>query len=67
VFDATTAKFRDINFERVNLDENKDLAEKYSIKTIPRMVMLDASSNVIFNGSPPRSEETLAALIGQHR
>jgi len=67
VFDATTAKFRDITFEKVDLDENKELATKYSVEKIPRMIMLDASGNTIFNGSPPRSEEALAALIQQHR
>jgi thioredoxin-like negative regulator of GroEL len=67
VFDAITTKFRDVTFEKVNLDENKDLASKYSVQSIPRMIMLDASGNAIYNASPPRSEESLAELIQQHR
>lgn len=67
MFDATTSKFRDITFEKLDLDTSKDQASKYNVESIPRMIMLDASGNVIYNASPPRSEEALAAVINQHR
>jgi thioredoxin-related protein len=67
VFDATTAKFRDITIDRVDLDQNKELATKYDVHSIPRMIMLDGNGNAIYNASPPRSEEALSALIQQHR
>jgi thioredoxin-related protein len=67
VFDATTSKFRDITFQKVNFDEDKDLCSKYDVHSIPRLVMLDASGKAIYNATPPRTEEGLAQLIGQHR
>lgn len=67
MFDAITAKFRDVTFERVDLDQNKELASKYDVQSIPRMIMLDGSGNPFYNASPPRSEEALSALIQQHR
>lgn len=67
MLDATIPKFRDITFDKVDLDQNKELASKYNVESIPRMIMLDASGNAFYNASPPRSEEALAALIQQHR
>lgn len=67
MFDATSQKFRDIIFQKVNLDENQDLGSRYSVVSVPRMVMLDASDNAVYNDSPPHTEEGLAQLIQQHR
>lgn len=67
MFDATLSKFRDIDFQKIDLDTNKDLASKYNVASIPRLVMLDGNGNAIYNASPPRSEDALAALINQHR
>lgn len=66
-FEAVTAKLRGIKVERVNLDENQELAGKYSVQSIPRMVMLDGSNNVLYNDSPPRDEESLTELINKYR
>jgi thioredoxin len=66
-FEAVTSKFRDITVQRVNLDENKELASKYSVSSIPRMIMLDASGNAFYNESPPRDPEELTQLIQSHR
>jgi len=51
VFDATKAmpEFRDIQFQQFNKDEpdSASMVERYKVGTIPRLIYLDGSSNVI--------------------
>lgn len=65
VFEATSSQFRSIRFEKKNIDhdENKDMVQRFGIQAIPRMVILDKNDKVLYNESPPRDEESLAAVI----
>lgn len=69
MFGATKSKFRDINFQELNVDEEstKALSAKYGVRGIPCVVFLDSSGNVLYNGGPQRDEEGFAAQIQQFR
>jgi thioredoxin-like negative regulator of GroEL len=66
VYDAVQPNFRDVTFDRINTDENKDMAQQYQVTSIPRMVMLDASGQAFYNGRCPGDEEGLTALIRKY-
>jgi thioredoxin-related protein len=68
VFGATKRKFSDITFQEIDLDDEstRSIGQKYAIGSIPRVVFLDASGNVLFNGGPQREEDSFAAQIGQY-
>lgn len=50
MFDATKSKFRDIQFQQINIDEQKDLAAQYGVRGIPHVVMLDGGGKVVYDG-----------------
>jgi thioredoxin-related protein len=67
VFDATTPKFRDVDFQRLNTDDsgNGELAQKYHASSIPRLVFLDNSGTVLYNGGAPQNPEDFEQLIAR--
>lgn len=69
VYDATKPKFRDITFQELDLDDpaNAGLKAEYGIRSIPRLVMLDAGGKVLYNESPPRDPAELEATINRYR
>jgi thioredoxin-like negative regulator of GroEL len=67
VFDATKSKFRDVSFERVNLDERRDLGGQYGIHSIPTVVFLDNGGKALYVGSPARDEEAFYQSIQRFR
>lgn len=69
MFDATKSKFRDVEFRQLDIDDasNADLVQRYGVRGIPRVVFLDASGNVLFNGSPSRSPEGFEQSIQRFR
>lgn len=69
VYDAAKPKFRDIQFQELDLDDpvNSELKSRYKISSIPRLVMLDDRGNVLYNASPPREQADLEATINQYR
>jgi thioredoxin-related protein len=51
VFDATKPKFNDIEFVQYDLDTcDNDLKSRYAVTSIPRVVFLDSSGKVLYNG-----------------
>jgi hypothetical protein len=66
VFDATKSKFPDVQFERMNLDDpaTQPFADKWG-RSIPRVVFLDSSSNVLFNSNPPLNRGRFEKLVQQ--
>ncbi|MBI5171435.1 MAG: hypothetical protein HY986_01015 [Candidatus Melainabacteria bacterium] len=69
MFDATKRQFTDISFEQINIDEpsGQELAGRYGVTGIPRLVFLDGSSQVLYNGGAPMDAESFHGLINQHR
>ena len=65
MFDATKDRMRDVNFERVNLDERRDLGSQYGIHSIPTVVFLDNGGKAVYVGSPARDEEGFRQQIQQ--
>ena len=63
VFDATKSKFRNIRFDKYDIDEPsvQSLKKRYNINSVPRIVLLDKGENVIYNGgaSPSQFEKLL--------
>ncbi len=68
---ATKNKFRDVNFETVDLTErggpNSEIAARYGVKGIPYVVFLDSSGTEIYGANPPFEEAAFTALIKQYR
>ncbi len=58
---------RDINFERANLDERRDLGAQYGVHSIPTVVFLDGGGKVLFVGNPPQDEESFSQSIQKFR
>ncbi len=65
MFDATKRKFSDVSFQSLDLDDpgSQSAAQKYNVHGIPHIVFLDAAGNVLYNGSPMRTEEGFAQQI----
>ena len=68
MFGATKRKFSDVTFQEINLDDEstKSVCEKYGVHSIPHVVFLDGSGNVLYNGGPNRDEDGFAAQISQY-
>jgi thioredoxin-related protein len=69
VFGAVKNKFSGVSFQELDLDDqsNQGVIQKYGVSGIPHVVFLDASGNVLFSGSPQRSEDAFAEQIQQFR
>lgn len=67
MFDATKRKFSDVQFQVVDVDQDKDLSSRYDVKGIPRLVFLDASGNVLYNGGAFHDEDSFAEAINRFR
>ena len=46
VFEEISKKFKNISFGKVNVDENRNLAEKYDISSIPTLLIFKKSKLV---------------------
>lgn len=51
---------------KVNVDENSDLAVKYDVATIPRVLLFKGSDQPLFMHVGPISDADLAKVIEQH-
>ena len=54
---ANDEKYKGIDFVEVDIEENEDLTEQYSIKSVPTTVFLDENENVLcmLNGNISKS------------
>ncbi len=52
-FDAVKAdeRFKDIEFEELDAEENEELCEKYGVRSIPTTIMLDENNEVLLSFS----------------
>lgn len=64
---ATKPKFRSVQFEEVNIDDQSqaELVQRYQVRGIPKLVFLDDRGQVLYNGGSPLDEANLTKLIGQ--
>ncbi len=46
IFEELAEKFKDIKFARINVDENKELANKFNISSIPCLVVFKQGKEV---------------------
>lgn len=69
MLDATKNKYRDIQFSQYDTDDGgtSALAQKYGVTGIPRLVFLDSSGNVLYNGGAPPDQAAFESLIHQFR
>jgi len=59
------SKYRDIQFESVDIDHNEALAEKYNVESIPTVVILSSSGAVLYNDHPPRDIAGFEELVSR--
>ncbi len=64
MFDATASKYRDIQFERINVDSHDDRCAQYKVSGIPHVVCLDGSNNVVKTMTSWSSPEEFAGFVG---
>ena len=50
-------KYKDIEFEELDVDENEDLVIEYGVRGVPTTVILDENNNVLtkFSGNVPKN------------
>jgi len=65
VFEATKSKYRDVNFQVVDVDQDKATSAKYGVSGIPHLVFLDASENVLYSGGAFGDEDSFAQAINR--
>lgn len=59
VFDKVGQKYNgEVNFEKIDYDQNKQLAEEYQVQSFPTLILLDNSKNFYkFEGNRMNHEE----------
>lgn len=64
-FDATGNQFRGkMDFQRVDAEQDKTLADKYGVHSYPRLVYLDQKGNVIYNEGRGGFHDRVKELTG---
>ncbi len=68
VFEAASQKVTGVKWEKKKIDEdqNRSLVDKFNVHSVPRLVILDARGQSLYNGKPPQDEDSLIALIKEH-
>lgn len=66
---ATKPKYRDITFEELDFDDERNEAVKgrFNVDSIPRLIFLDGSGQPLYNGGAPQEEAALEDLINRYR
>lgn len=67
MFEATKRKFNDVNFQVIDVDQDKTTGAKYGVSGIPHLVFLDSSDNVLYNGGAFHDEESFVQAIQRFR
>ena len=68
MFDATSHKFSDVNFQKIDTSDpsNGDLCQRYDVRSIPRLVFLDNSNGVLYNGGASSQPGAFEELVKQY-
>lgn len=64
ILEEMSKSFKDIEFKRVNVDDNEDLAQQYGVMSIPCIVLFDGGKEVN-RVVGFRSREELEKMIGE--
>ncbi len=67
VFDAVkkNSKYKDVQFQSLDLDENEAVAERYNVESIPTVVILSGSGEVLYNDHPPMDKASFEEVINR--
>lgn len=57
-WDDVVSEF-DVEVEEINIEEDTDTTQKYNIKSVPTMIILDDDGNVVSNKTGALSESQL--------
>ena len=65
IFEDTAKQFENIEFETINIeDENSDeIVEKYQVKKVPSILILDENKNLIYKIIGKISEQDFTEII----
>jgi len=69
VFEATSRKFRDINFKKIDghNPSNQGLMKKYGIDGYPKVVFLSRNDKMIYSGFVNSDPSSFEELINRFR
>lgn len=67
MFDAVkkNSKYKDVQFQAVDLDDHDPLAEKYGVRSIPYVVMVSGSGTVLYSDNPPMERSDFEELVNR--
>jgi len=67
VFDAVKkdSKYKDVQFQSLDLDQNEAVAERYNVESIPTVVILSGSGEVLYNDHPPMDKAGFEEVINR--
>lgn len=63
ILDAFAEEREDVRIQRIDAEENVDLASKFGVKGVPFCVFKDADGNVVGTHSGLISKKSLAKLV----
>ena len=64
ILEEMSKSYKDVEFKRVNVDDNEDLAQQYGVMSIPCIVLFDGGKEVN-RVVGFRSREELEKMIGE--
>ncbi len=59
------SKFKGIQFQSVDFDDNRSLADQYNVKSIPTVVIISSSGAVLYNDHPPRDVSGFEEVVSR--
>lgn len=65
-FDDVVSQFTDIDVKKINVDEDKDAAIKYDVRSVPSIIM-EKSGEQLFIGRGVMAKNYLKDLINLHK
>jgi thioredoxin 1 len=63
IFDAVSKKFEDVQFAKVEADLNFEFLNRYSINSIPTLLITDDSGNELFSHAGIMTQANLEMLV----
>lgn len=63
ILESIASEYQHVNLVKINVDENGDLAREFEIKSIPTILFMDASGNVLSTSIGAKDKQSLVAMI----